>query len=117
MSRSPFSSFRINRLFSILPWPFNLKMPTLCKLLHNVGSAQSVNLSFLDKGKTYLARIYTDGGDKIKTRTQVKCTRLLVDSSQIMQFALKPGGGAAMQLVPVTDQEIKEYKKYKGQVL
>jgi len=34
-----------------------------------------------------------------------------------MQFALKPGGGAAMQLVPVTDQEIKEYKKYKGQVL
>ena len=86
-------------------------------LTNNEGSAQSVNLSFLDKGKTYLARIYTDGGDKIKTRTQVKCTRLLVDSSQIMQFALKPGGGAAMQLVPVTDQEIKEYKKYKGQVL
>ena len=53
----------------------------------------------------------------MKTRTQVKCTGLLVDSSQIMQFALKPGGGAAMQLVPVTDQEIKEYKKYKGQVL
>ncbi len=86
-------------------------------LTNNEGSAQSVNLSFLDKGKTYLARIYTDGGDKIKTRTQVKCTRLLVDSSQIMQFALKPGGGAAIQLVPVTDQEIKEYKKYKGQVL
>ena len=59
-------------------------------LTNNEGSAQSVNLSFLDKGKTYLARIYTDGGDKIKTRTQVKCTRLLVDSSQIMQFALKP---------------------------
>ena len=68
-------------------------------------------------GKTYLARIYTDGGDKMKTRTQVKCTRLLVDSSQIMQFALKPGGGVAMQLVPVTDQEIEEYKKYRGQVL
>ena len=61
--------------------------------------------------------IYTDGGDKMKTRTQVKCTRLLVDSSQIMQFALKPGGGVAMQLVPVTDQEIEEYKKYRGQVL
>ena len=86
-------------------------------LTNNEGSAQSVNLSFLDKGKTYLARIYTDGGDKMKTRTQVKCTRLLVDSSQIMQFALKPGGGVAMQLVPVTDQEIEEYKKYRGQVL
>ncbi len=84
---------------------------------NNEGSAQSVNLSFLDKGKTYLARIYTDGGDKMKTRTQVKCTRLLVDSSQIMQFALKPGGGVAMQLVPATDQEIEEYKKYRGQVL
>lgn len=46
----------------------------------------------------------------MKTRTQVKCTRLLVDSSQIMQFALKPGGGVAMQLVPATDQEIEEYK-------
>ena len=86
-------------------------------LTNNEGSAQSVNLSFLDKGKTYLARIYTDGGDKMKTRTQVKCTRLLVDSSQIMQFALKPGGGVAMQLVPATDQEIEEYKKYRGQVL
>ena len=32
-------------------------------LTNNEGSAQSVNLSFLDKGKTYLARIYTDGGD------------------------------------------------------
>lgn len=53
----------------------------------------------------------------MKTRTQVKCTRLLVDSSQIMQFALKPGGGVAMQLVPATDQEIEEYKKYRGQVL
>ena len=86
-------------------------------LTNNEGSSQSVNLSFLAKGKTYLARIYTDGGDKMKTRTQVKCTRLLVDSSQIMQFALQPGGGAAMQLVPVTDQEIEEYKKYRGQVL
>lgn len=28
----------------------------------------------------------------------------------IMQFALKPGGGVAMQLVPATDQEIEEYK-------
>ena len=39
-------------------------------LTNNEGSAQSVNLSFLDKGKTYLARIYTDGGDKMKTRSE-----------------------------------------------
>ena len=53
----------------------------------------------------------------MKTRTQVKCTRLLVDSSQIMQFALKPGGGVAMQLVPVTDQEIEEYKSIETSII
>lgn len=86
-------------------------------LTNNEGSSETINLSFLDKGKTYLARIYTDGGEKVKTRTQVKCTYLLVHADETMKFLLKPKGGAAVQFVPVTEAEAKGYKKYKGQIL
>lgn len=86
-------------------------------MTNNDGSSEQVDLSFLDKDKTYLAHIYTDGGEKIKTRTQVKCSYLLVTASQRMRFELKPRGGAAVRFVPVTDKEAKEYKKYRGQVL
>lgn len=86
-------------------------------MTNNEGSAEEVDLSFLDKGKTYLACIYTDGGEKVKTRTQVKCTYLLVNNARTMKFRLKPGGGAAMRLVPIEEKEMKKYKKYKGQIL
>ncbi len=86
-------------------------------MTNNDGSSERVDLSFLDKDKTYLAYIYTDGGEKVKTRTRVKCSYLLVDASQLMKFELKPKGGAAIRLVPVTEKEAKGYKKYRGQVL
>ena len=86
-------------------------------MTNNDASVQNISLSFLDKGKTYLASIYTDGGESVKTRTQVKCSYLLVDASQAMQFSLKPKGGAAVRLVPVEAKDAKGYKKYKGQLL
>lgn len=86
-------------------------------LTNNEGSTEKVDLSFLDKGQKYLACIYTDGGERVKTRTHVECTYLLVDASQTMRFELKPRGGAAMRLVPVDDRTAKEYKKYKGKTL
>ena len=86
-------------------------------LTNNDGSAENVPLSFLDKDKTYLACIYTDGGEKVKTKTQVKCTYLLVKSTQTMKFQLKPSGGAAIRLIPVDGKEMKKYKAYKGQKL
>lgn len=86
-------------------------------LTNNEGSTEKVNLSFLDKNRTYLAYIYTDGGEKVKTRTQVKCSYFLVDASQILTFQLKPKGGAAIRFVPINNQEAKKYKKYKGKAL
>lgn len=86
-------------------------------MTNNEGSEEKVDLSFLDKGQTYLAHIYTDGGEKVKTRTQVKCTYLLVDASQILNFRLQPKGGAAIRLVPVDKEAAKAYRKYKGQIL
>jgi len=89
----------------------------LAAMTNNDGSKENVPLSFLDKGKTYLAYIYTDGGKEVKTRTQVKCSYLLVDTSKTMKFELKPSGGAAVRFVPVNKDEAKKYKRYKGEVL
>lgn len=86
-------------------------------MTNNEGSSESISLSFLDKGRIYLAYIYTDGGEKVKTRTHVKCSYLLVDDSQTMRLELKPRGGAAIRFVPVTGKEAKGYKKYRGEVL
>ena len=40
-------------------------------LTNNDGAEEDVPLSFLEEGKTYLAQIYTDGGEEVKTRTHV----------------------------------------------
>lgn len=86
-------------------------------MTNNNGSKENISLSFLDKNKTYLASIYTDGGDKVKTRTGVACTYLLVDASMTMKFDLKPSGGAAIRLVPINGKEMKKYKRYNGKIL
>ena len=86
-------------------------------LANNEGSEEELDLSFLDKDKTYLAYVYTDGGEEIKTATQVKCSYLLVKADETMRFALKPRGGAALRFVPADTQTAKRYKKYKGQTL
>lgn len=86
-------------------------------MTNNEGSTEKLDLSFLDKRQKYLACIYTDGGERVKTRTHVKCTYLLVDTSQTMTFKLKPRGGAAVRFVPVDSEKEGKYKKYKGQTL
>jgi len=86
-------------------------------ITNNDASSQDINLSFLEKDQTYLAQIYTDGGDEINTRTKVRISYLLVDAKQTMRFNLKPRGGAAIRLIPVSGKTLKEYKKYRGQTL
>lgn len=86
-------------------------------MTNNEGSQEEVSLSFLDKDKIYLASVYTDGGDKVKTRTQVKCSYLLVDASMTMKFDLKPSGGAAARFVPIDGKEAAKYRRYKGKIM
>lgn len=86
-------------------------------MTNNEGSQEEISLSFLDKEKTYLASVYTDGGDKVKTRTQVKCSYLLVDASMTMKFDLKPSGGAAVRFVPIDGKEAAKYRHYKGKIM
>lgn len=84
-------------------------------LTNNDGSAETLDCAFLDKNQTYLASIYTDGGEEVKTKTQVKCSYVLVGAGDVIKFTLKPRGGAAVRLVPVTEKEAKTYKKYNGE--
>lgn len=86
-------------------------------LTNNDGSTERLALNFLDKNQTYLAYVYTDGGEKVKTRTRVECSYLLVDMSQVMTFKLVPCGGAAIRFVPIDKDTARKYKKYKGTVL
>lgn len=83
------------------------------------NDARKVNtpLDFLDQGKKYVANIYTDD-DKVQTRTKVGVKRVIVDSSSVFSFQLKPSGGCAIHLIPAGKEDLKEHKAYrKNQVL
>lgn len=86
-------------------------------LTNNDGAEEDVPLFFLEEGKTYLAQIYTDGGEEVKTRTHVKCVYKRVNASQVLKFRLRPRGGAAIHLREINREETRQYKKYKGEVL
>lgn len=86
-------------------------------LTNNDGAEEDVPLSFLEEGKTYLAQIYTDGGEEVKTRTHVKCVYKRVNASQVLKFRLSPRGGAAIHLREINREETRQYNKYKGEVL
>lgn len=86
-------------------------------ITNNNASQQSLDLSFLQPGKTYVANIYTDGGEEVKTSTHVRCSRFLVTSSQVMTFRLQARGGAAVRLVPAGKTDLEHLPRYDGQAM
>lgn len=86
-------------------------------MTNNEGGSETVDLSFLEEGKSYLAAIYTDGGEKVKTRTHVKCTYMEVCAEQQLKFVLQPRGGAAVRLIPLKDKEKGKYPAYQEEIL
>lgn len=86
-------------------------------ITNNDASTQKVDLSFLDKGQKYVAEIYTDGDESIRTKTKVKCHNFVVDSSMSMIFKLKPRGGASLRIIPCHDKTLSSVKLYRGETL
>jgi len=70
-----------------------------------------VPLDFLDKDRRYIAHIYTDD-PAVPTRTHVKISRCIVDSSSVLKVELRPRGGQAIRIHPATAEDIKTYPKY-----
>lgn len=86
-------------------------------MTNNEGGDAQLSLSFLEADKEYLACIYTDGGEEVQTRTQVRCGYWRVDAGTTLRFGLKPSGGAAVRLIPVAKPEARKYKKYRKETL
>jgi alpha-glucosidase len=56
-------------------------------------------LSFLGRGKEYVAHAYSDD-DSVATRTKVGVATRTVNSETVLQMTLKPAGGQAVWLTP-----------------
>ena len=72
-----------------------------------------IPLTFLKRDRTYLAHIYTDD-PTVPTRTHVKITRCLVDSSSTPKANLRPRCGQAVRIHPATTDDLKTYPKYQN---
>ncbi len=72
----------------------------------------SIPLSFLEKGKKYMASIYTDD-DAIKTKTRVRVSNYIVNGDNFLNLSMKASGGAAIHLVPASAEQIKKLPQLK----
>jgi hypothetical protein len=72
-------------------------------------------LSFLEKGKRYIATIYRDADNAHweQNPQAYSIEKFLVDSTTILNLKLAPGGGAAISLMPADNNNVKGLKKYK----
>ena len=65
---------------------------------------------FLEEGREYLVRTYTDDMDA-DTPTKVKVSGYLVKGGDILKFRLQARGGAVMHFIPADGISTKGYKK------
>jgi hypothetical protein len=73
------------------------------------------SLSFLDKGKKYIATIYRDANNAHWEQNPQSYTieKFIVDSNTKLNLKLAPGGGAAVSIMPASSTNVKGVKKYK----
>ncbi|MHC4888392.1 MAG: glycoside hydrolase family 97 protein, partial [Planctomycetota bacterium] len=69
-----------------------------------------ISLTFLEKGKPYVAHIYEDADLDDKSRTHVRIKRFLVDSSTVLKADMPPSGGQAVRIVPAFADDMETKK-------
>jgi alpha-glucosidase len=79
----------------------------------NDAHSFDVPLDFLDKDRQYVAHIYSDDPD-VSTRTHVKTSRWIVDSSSVLKVALRTRCGQAIRMHPATADDMKAYSRYEA---
>lgn len=65
-------------------------------ITNNDARKMELPLDFLDAGKKYELTLYTDGGEKVKTRTHVAIQTKKVTSKTVLKLDMLPRGGCAM---------------------
>ena len=85
-------------------------------ITNDQGRSLAVPTDFLESGKDYVLRVYTDD-PKSDSPTKVKASRHIVKGGQVLNFNLQPKGGAAMHFLPATKEDLKAYKKLKAKAV
>lgn len=72
----------------------------------------NINLDFLDKGRKYLATIYSDGDDAHwqSNPESYKITKQIVDANSVLTLKLAAGGGSAVSFIPATENDLKKFR-------
>ena len=72
-----------------------------------------IEFDFLDKGKTYIATIYSDTEDAhYKTNPQAyEIKKYRVNSKSSLSQQSAPGGGFAISIIEAEKSEVKDLKK------
>jgi len=65
-------------------------------ITNNQKRIVEVSFDFLEPGRKYRLTMYSDGDNRVKTRTQVKVTTQLITSKTKLSLHLQPRGGCAM---------------------
>ncbi|WP_221569117.1 glycoside hydrolase family 97 catalytic domain-containing protein [Alkalihalobacillus sp. TS-13] len=75
-----------------------------------------VDLDFLDKGKKYVAEIYSDAhdADLEENPEAVSIQKVIVDRDDTLIASMATGGGQAVRMYPASKEERKELPKYKA---
>jgi alpha-glucosidase len=66
-----------------------------------------IPLDFLEKDRQYTSHIYSDD-PAVPTRTHVKISRYIVESSSVLKFDIPPRGGQAIRIHPATADGIRK---------
>ncbi|WP_347553223.1 glycoside hydrolase family 97 catalytic domain-containing protein (plasmid) [Pseudalkalibacillus hwajinpoensis] len=74
-----------------------------------------VDLDFLDKGKKYVAEIYSDAhdADLEQNPEAVSIQKVIVSHKDTLVASMATGGGQAVRMYPASKEERKELPKYK----
>ena len=72
-------------------------------LTNNDARKLNVSLDFLEEGKKYELTMFTDGGEKVKTRTHVAIDTKKVTAKTNLKLSLLPRGGVAMIIKELQD--------------
>lgn len=71
---------------------------------------------FLEEGVEYVLKTYTDD-DSADTPTGVRAASWLIEGGDMLKFDLKAKGGAAMQFIPATKENMKGVRKLSAKAI
>ena len=71
---------------------------------------------FLEDGVKYIVKTYTDDEDS-DSPTKVKAAAYVIEGGDVLRFDLMDRGGAAMQFIPATKENMKGIRKLSGKTI